>query len=125
MHLTLSNWELYIAQKRQNEPSYVFCDMNIIPVYFLAEFLTDFYLTNNIFLLRLKVLGVSDKRIFSCNSVPHQTLQASPDSQNLFYYHDEMNGESPPVITTGQKDSIVPASVSDIRIYGNSENYFW
>ena len=69
-------------------------------------------------------LGESDKRVFCFNSVPHQALQASPDSENLFYYHDEMNGESPPVITTGQKDSIVPASVSDIRIYGNSENYF-
>ena len=90
---------------------------------FLDRLLT--YFTNNIFLLRLKVLRVSDKRIFCCNSVPHQALQASPDSENLFYYHDEMNGESPPVITTGQKDSIVPASVSDIRIYGNSENYFW
>ena len=72
-------------------------------------------------------LGASNLRIFCFNSVPHQELQGSPDSENLFYYHDEMNGESPPVITTGQKDSnhsIVPASVSDIRIYGNSENYF-
>ena len=68
--------------------------------------------------------GASDKRILCFKSVPHQALQGSPDSENLFYYHDEMNGESPPVITTGQKDSIVPASVSDIRIYGNSENYF-
>lgn len=39
-----------------------------------------------------------------------------------------MNRESPTVIASGPKDgprSVVPASESDIRIYGNSENYFW
>ena len=68
-----------------------------------------------------------DERLFCIRSVPHEALQTSPDSENLFYYHDEMNRESPTVIASGPKDgprSVVPASESDIRIYGNSENYF-
>ena len=75
---------------------------------------------------RLWYKVASVKRLFCIRSVPHEALQTSPDSENLFYYHDEMNRESPTVITSGHKDlSVIPTSVSNIRIYGNSENYFW